>query len=139
LAPPLGDEDKQDKHLHAPVLRRVLHMPILHVSPKGSVGGGMRAWAWVPPLEDGDGQDKHLNAPIIILAGKPAVDLVATDTHTKASWAIETTALCTRICPYPFIEVKPPGAAPGPPVTTPPDTTNTGPGFNRGSGGGAGV
>ena len=27
-------------------------------------------------------------------------------------------ALCTRICPYPFFEVTPPGAAPGPPVKT---------------------
>ena len=27
---------------NVPVLRRVLHVPVLHVSPKGSVGGRMR-------------------------------------------------------------------------------------------------
>ena len=30
----------------------------------------------------------------------------------------EVTPLCTRICPYPFFEAIPPGAAPGPPVKT---------------------
>ena len=39
---PPKDGDGQNKHLHAPVLRRILHVLVLHVSPKGSVWGGMR-------------------------------------------------------------------------------------------------
>ena len=37
-------------------------------------------------------------------------------THTQALWAIGNDPLSTRICPYPFFEATPPGAAPGPPV-----------------------
>ena len=38
------------------------------------------------------------------------------DTQTTA--AIGNDPICTRICTYPFFEVTPPGAAPGPPVKT---------------------
>ena len=41
-----------------------------------------------------------------------------TDKHTNNASYKEMTPLCTRICPYPFFEVTPPGAAPGPPVKT---------------------
>ena len=76
-------------HLQTPVLRRVLHVPVLHVftccRPKAAWGAACVYWAWVPPLEDGDRQDMHLHAPVIFLGGKtkiPAADLVATHTHT---------------------------------------------------------
>ena len=36
--PPLEDGDGQDKHLYAPVLRRVLHVPALHVSTLTATG-----------------------------------------------------------------------------------------------------
>ena len=56
------------------------------------------------------------------LGGKkrPTAIIVVTDrqTHRKASWAIGNGPLCTRICPYTFFEVTPPGTAPGPPVKT---------------------
>jgi len=39
---PPKDDGGQEKHLRAPVLRCVLRVLVLHVPPKGSVGGGMR-------------------------------------------------------------------------------------------------
>ena len=39
---PQKDDDGGNKHLYVPVLRRVLHVLVLHVSFKGSVGGSMR-------------------------------------------------------------------------------------------------
>ena len=38
--------------------------------------------------------------------------------HRQKSWAIGNSPLCTHMCPYPFFEATPPGAAPGPPVKT---------------------
>ena len=45
------------------------------------------------------------------------VSNVATDRQTdKHRGLLEMTPLCTRICPYPFFEATPLGAAPRPPV-----------------------
>jgi len=42
-----------------------------------------------------------------------------TQTQTQASlWAVGNAPLCTHICPCPFFEATPPGAASGPPVKT---------------------
>jgi len=42
-----------------------------------------------------------------------------TQTHTHTDIVgYKNDPLCTRICPYPFFEATPPGAAPGPPVKT---------------------
>jgi len=39
-------------------------------------------------------------------------------TQTEIAGYRKWPLLCTRICPYPFFEATPPGAAPGPPVKT---------------------
>ena len=72
-----GPEGQVLRHVlwHVPrnALRRVVHVPVLHVSPKSSSGGGSHPGrraqqhtffgAWVPPLEDGACHDGHLHAP----------------------------------------------------------------------------
>jgi len=82
---------------------------VLGVSPKGSVGAACVCLCLVCLKI---GREKRSTAI-----------LVATHTHRQThrqkSWAIgNAPPLCTRICPYPFFEVTPPGAAPGPPVKT---------------------
>ena len=66
--PPLEDGDWKDKRLHASVLHRALRVLVLHVSPRGSVGGAACVClAWVPPLED---KNTPVNTIIFFGAGK---------------------------------------------------------------------
>jgi len=43
------------------VLRRVLYVPVLYVSPKAAWEADCVCWAWVPPLGDVDRKDKPLH------------------------------------------------------------------------------
>ena len=63
-------------HVFRNILRRVVHLLVLHVSPKGRRwGGGSRPGrcapqhiflgAWVPPHEDDAFHDGNLRAPIL--------------------------------------------------------------------------
>ena len=46
-------------------MRHTLYVPVLHVTPKASVGDRTGVLGVVPPLEDCDEQDKHLHAPVL--------------------------------------------------------------------------
>jgi len=133
--PPLKDDNGQDKPLHAPalrgaqhalryvlchvvrrvlryVLRRFLHVPVLQVSPKGSVGGGTTTRTFTLP---------SFAAPSTSFATSftksfefDVQNLVA-DIQTKVAGYRKRPPPYTHM-PYPLFEVIPPGAAPGPPV-----------------------
>ena len=68
-------------------LRRVLHVLVLHVLPKGSVGAACVCWAWIPVLEEDACHDEHLGGLRRCVFYSPSSSLGLIDTHVLAAAA----------------------------------------------------